>query len=81
METAQILSCSLHEHIMNPRIVWVIVGIAVIIAVLFAGFLPLPGQKDNVTPTSQPAPAGQSPQPTTPKGPPEKQETQKASSK
>ena len=66
---------------MNPRIVWVIVGIAVIIAVLFSGILPLPDQKDNVTPTAQPAPAGQSPQPTTPKGPPEKQDVQKASPK
>jgi hypothetical protein len=81
METAQILSCSQYEQSMNPRIVWVIVGVAVIIAVLFAGFLALPGQKDNVTPTTQPTPAGKSPQPTTPKGPPEKQEVPKASPK
>ena len=58
---------------MNPRIVWVIVGIGVIVAVLFAGFLPLPDQKDNVTPRTQPSPAGKSPEPTTPKGPPEQQ--------
>jgi hypothetical protein len=66
---------------MNPNIVWVIVGIAVIIAVLFAGFLPLPDQKDNVTPTTQPAPAGTAPQPSAPQGPPEKQDVQKASPK
>ena len=66
---------------MKPRIVWVIIGVAVIVAVLFAGFLPLPGQKDNVTPKSQPSPAGKSPEPTQPKGPPEKQDVQKASPK
>jgi len=66
---------------MNPNIVWVIVGIAVIIAVLFAGLLPLPDQKDNVTPATQPAPAGKSPQPSAPQGPPEKQDVQKAQPK
>ena len=81
MGTAQNLSRSPCERSMNPNIVWVIVGIAVIIAVLFAGFLPLPGQKDNVTPTTQPAPAGKSPQPSAPTGPPEKQDVPKATPK
>ena len=66
---------------MNPRIVWVIIGIAVLIAVLFAGFLPLPDQKDNVTPKTQPSPDGKSPEPTAPRGPAEKQDVQKASPK
>jgi hypothetical protein len=66
---------------MNPRIVWVIVGVAVIVAVLFAGFLPLPDQKDNVTPRTQPSPAGQSPEPTRPAGPAEKQDVPKAQPK
>jgi hypothetical protein len=66
---------------MNARIVWVIVGIGVIIAVLFAGLLPLPGQKDNPTPREQPSPAGTSPQPTAPTGPAEKQDTPKAQPK
>lgn len=66
---------------MNPRIVWVIVGIAVIVAMLFFGLLPLPGQKDNVTPTAQPSPPGQSPTPTKPGGPPEKQATPQAQPK
>ena len=66
---------------MNPRIVWVIVGVVVIVAVLSAGFLPLPDQRDNVTPNTQPAPAGKSPEPTRPSGPPEKQDVPKASPK
>jgi hypothetical protein len=66
---------------MNPRIVWVIVGVGVIIAVLFAGFLPLPGQRDNVTPTTQPSAPGKSPAPTKPSGPPEKQDVPKATPK
>jgi hypothetical protein len=66
---------------MNPRIVWVIVGVAVIIAVLFAGFLPLPDQKDNVTPKSEPSPAGKSPEPTLPTGPAEKKVDRQATPK
>lgn len=66
---------------MNQRIVWVIVGIAVIVAMLFSGLLPLPGQKDNVTPTAQPSPPGKSPEPTRPSGPAEKQDTPKAAPK
>ncbi len=81
MGTAQNLSRSFREPSMSPRIVWVIVGIAVIVAVLFAGFLPLPGQKDNVTERTQPSPPGQSPTPTRPTGPPEKQDVPKASPK
>jgi hypothetical protein len=50
---------------------WIIIAIAAIVVALFAGLLPLPGQKDNVTPQSQPAPAGTSPTPDLPKGPPE----------
>lgn len=52
---------------------WMVIAVIVIIVALVAGLLPLPGQKDNVTPHSQPAPAGQSPQPTVPTGPPAKQ--------
>jgi hypothetical protein len=43
---------------MKPRTLWVIIGIAVVVALLFAGFLPLPGQKDNSTPFTEPAPQG-----------------------
>lgn len=63
---------------MNNRIIWVVVGVAVIVAMLFAGFLPLPGQKDNVTPGTQPSPAGRSPEPTKPGGPPEQKVDPKA---
>jgi hypothetical protein len=50
---------------------WIIIALAAIVVALFAGLLPLPGQKDNVTPHSQPAPSGTSPSPNSPKGPPE----------
>ena len=52
--------------------IWIGLGVvAVILVMLFAGLLPLPGQKDNVTPMTQPAPAGTSPPAELPKGPPE----------
>jgi hypothetical protein len=54
-----LLAQPLHDPgIMKPRTIWVIIGIAVVIALLFAGFLPLPGQKDNSTPFTEPAPQG-----------------------
>ncbi len=53
------------------KTVLVVIGIALIVVALFAGLLPLPGQKDNVTPHTEPAPAG-SPAPKPPAGPPEK---------
>jgi hypothetical protein len=43
---------------MAPKTIWVIVGVAIVVALLFAGFLPLPGQKDNSTPLTEPAPQG-----------------------
>ena len=53
--------------------IWIGLGVvAVILVMLFAGLLPMPGQKDNVTPMTQPAPAGTSPPAELPKGPPEK---------
>ncbi len=52
--------------------IWIGVAIVAIIVMALAGFLPLPGQKDNVTPHTQPAPAGTSPPAELPKGPPEK---------
>lgn len=66
---------------MDNRIIWVVVGVGVVVAMLFAGFLPLPGQKDNATPLTQPAPAGQSPEPTRPGGPPEQKVEPKAQTK
>lgn len=58
---AAALAHPLHDSgIMAPKTLWVIVGIAIIIALLFAGFLPLPGQKDNETPLTEPAPQGKS---------------------
>jgi hypothetical protein len=49
---------------------WIIVAIVAIVVLVFAGLLPLPGQKDNVTPHSQPASAGGEPTAEAPKGPP-----------
>lgn len=42
---------------MSNRTLWVVLGIVVIVVMLVAGFLPLPGQKDNVTPLTEPAPS------------------------
>jgi hypothetical protein len=58
------------ENKRSPMTTWIIVAIVGIIVLLFAGLLPLPGQKDKVTSHSEPAPTGQSPQPEAPKGPP-----------
>ena len=55
------------------KITWLIIAIIAILGMLVFGLLPLPGQKHNVTPHSEPSPPGQSPQPATPTGPPEKQ--------
>jgi len=44
---------------MSNRTLWIIIG--VIVVMLFGGLLPLPGQKDNVTPYTEPSPPAQSP--------------------
>jgi hypothetical protein len=48
--------------------IWIPVAIFVIVLLAFAGLLPLPGQKDNTTPHTQPSQT--SPQVDAPKGPP-----------
>jgi hypothetical protein len=58
------------ERTRSPMTTWVIVAIVAIVILLFAGLLPLPGQKDNVTPHTQPSAPGTSPQAQAPKGPP-----------
>ncbi|HET7597371.1 MAG TPA: hypothetical protein VFK15_10595 [Burkholderiales bacterium] len=40
---------------MSNRTLWVVVGVIAIVILLVFGFLPLPAQKDNVTPHSEPA--------------------------
>ena len=52
--------------------IWIPVAIVVIVLLAVAGLLPLPGQKDNVTPHSEPAAAEGvgAPQPKAPVGPP-----------
>jgi hypothetical protein len=53
------------------RTTWIIiVAVIGIVVFLFAGLLPLPGQKDNVTPLSEPGSSAKSPSP--PSGPPER---------
>jgi hypothetical protein len=49
---------------------WVIIAIVAIVVLMFAGLLPLPGQKDKVTPNVQPSAPGTQPQAEAPKGPP-----------
>jgi hypothetical protein len=54
----------------SSKSTWIIIAIIAIVVLLFAGLLPLPGQKDNVTPNVQPSPPGTQPQVEAPKGPP-----------
>lgn len=42
---------------MRNRTIWIVVGFIVIVLMLLGGLLPLPGQKDNVTPLTEPAPS------------------------
>ena len=58
------------QNTRSPLTTWIIVAVIGIVVLLFAGLLPLPGQKDNVTPSTQPSPPGTSPQAQAPKGPP-----------
>jgi len=46
---------------MSNKTLWIIICVIVIVVMLLAGLLPLPGQKDNVTPHTEPSPPGQSP--------------------
>jgi hypothetical protein len=48
--------------------IWIPIAILAIVLIAFAGLAPLPGQKDNATPHTQPS--NQSPQVQAPKGPP-----------
>ncbi|MDB5866146.1 MAG: hypothetical protein JWO70_3952 [Betaproteobacteria bacterium] len=54
----------------NPKTTWIVIAVVAIVVLLFAGLLPLPGQKDKVTPLTQPSPPGTQPQAEAPKGPP-----------
>ena len=57
-------------HRRSPLTTWIIVAVIGIVILLFAGLLPLPGQKDNVTPHTEPSAPGTSPQARAPTGPP-----------
>jgi hypothetical protein len=46
---------------MSDRTLWILIALIVIVVMLFGGLLPLPGQKDNVTPHTQPSPPASSP--------------------
>jgi hypothetical protein len=54
----------------SPLTTWIVVAVIGIVVLLFAGLLPLPGQKDKVTPHTQPSAPGTSPEAQAPKGPP-----------
>jgi hypothetical protein len=58
------------EQKRKPYTTWIIIAIGAIVVMMFAGLLPLPGQKDKVTPNVQPSPPGTQPQAEAPKGPP-----------
>ena len=65
------LTTQLRVETVNHMKIWIPIAILVIVLLAFAGLLPLPGQKDNVTPSTQPG----SPQVEAPKGPPEAPQT------
>lgn len=54
----------------SSKTIWIIVAIVAIVVLLFAGLLPMPGQKDKITPNAQPSPPGTQPRVEAPKGPP-----------
>jgi hypothetical protein len=54
----------------SSKTTWIIIGVIIVVVALFAGFLPLPGQKDNETPHVQPSAPGTQPQAEVPTGPP-----------
>ena len=58
------------ENTRSSKTTWIIVAIVAIVVALFAGLLPLPGQKDNVTPHTQPSAPGTQPKVEAPTGPP-----------
>jgi len=58
------------QNTRSPLRTWIIIAVIGIVVLLFAGLLPLPGQKDNVTPHTQPSAPGTSPQAQAPQGPP-----------
>jgi hypothetical protein len=55
---------------MKPSVLWVVLGVAVIVLVVFAGLAPLPGQKDEPTPLTEDVVPGKAPRPPLPSGPP-----------
>jgi hypothetical protein len=61
---------NMSERTRSSKSTWIIIAIVAIVVALFAGLLPLPGQKDNVTPNVQPSAPGTQPQAQAPKGPP-----------
>ena len=54
----------------SSKTIWIIVAIVAIVVLLFAGLLPMPGQKDKTTPNAQPSAPGTQPRVEAPKGPP-----------
>ncbi|HEX2828816.1 MAG TPA: hypothetical protein VHP37_20870 [Burkholderiales bacterium] len=54
----------------SSKSTWIIIAVVAIVILLFAGLLPLPGQKDNTTPNVQPSAPGTQPSVEAPKGPP-----------
>ena len=58
------------EKTRSSKSTWIIIAVVAIVILLFAGLLPLPGQKNNTTPNVQPSAPGTQPQAEAPKGPP-----------
>jgi flagellar basal body-associated protein FliL len=57
------------EKTRSSKSTWIIIAVVVIVVLLFAGLLPMPGQKNNTTPNVQPSAPGTQPAAEAPKGP------------
>lgn len=57
------------EKTRSSKSTWIIVAVVVIVVLLFAGLLPMPGQKNKTTPNVQPSAPGTQPAAEVPKGP------------
>ena len=58
---------------MKPSVLWVVLGVAGIVLLVFSGLAPLPGQKDEPSALTEDAAPGKAPQPPAPSGPPHAQ--------
>jgi hypothetical protein len=55
---------------MKRSVIWVVLGVAGVVLLVFAGLAPLPGQKDEPSPLTEDVAPGKESRPPLPSGPP-----------